>query len=146
MRGHRWLVVRGLLTLMVVAGLAVDAYVHVDLAAGFDSVRTGTLSQGQLFRVEGAAAALAAVALLARPRRYTALFAFAVAAGGLAAVLLYRYVDVGALRPLPDMYEPFWYPKKTDSAWAEAVAALCSAALLVLLHSHPQRTPSVSHL
>ena len=46
-----------------------------------------------------------------------------VAFGGVAAVLLYRYVDVGAIGPLPDMYDASWYSEKTWSAIAEAAAA-----------------------
>ncbi len=144
-----WLVVRVVLTLVVVAGLAVDVYIHFDLASTYDAVKSGPLSQGGLFRVEGAIAVLAAVALCVRPRRYTALFAFLVTAGGLAAVLLYRYVDVGAFGPIPNMYEPVWYPKKTQSAWAEGISALAALAVLVLFHARlsvgrdPRRVRSV---
>ena len=60
-----------------------------------------------------------------------AVFAFVIAAGGVAAVLLYRYVDVGAFGPLPDMYDPTWYLEKTASAIAETAAAM--AALLLIL-------------
>jgi hypothetical protein len=78
-------------------------------------------------------AVVAAVAVLVRPRRYTAALAFLVSGGGTAAVLLYRYVDVGAVGPLPDMYEPLWYPEKTLSAWAEGIAALAALALLAVM-------------
>ena len=58
----------------------------------------------------------------------------AVAASALAAVLLYRYVDVGALGPLPDMYENTWQvPGKLLSAYAEA-AAIGLAGLGLLTH------------
>src|SRR5690349_23867060 len=123
MDARGWAALRWGLIVVVVAGLAVDAYVHFDLASGYAAVRSSTLSQADLFRAEGVAAVVAAAALVARPRRYTAAFAFLVAAGGTAAVLVYRYVDVGAHGPLPDMYEPVWYPEKTLSAWAEAIAA-----------------------
>jgi hypothetical protein len=43
--------------------------------------------------------ALTAVVVV-RPRRYTAGFAFLVAAGGTVAVVLYRYVDVGSFGPM----------------------------------------------
>jgi len=66
-------------------------------------------------------------------RGYTAAFAFLVAAAGTAAVLVYRYVDVGAFGPFPNMYEPIWYTKKTVSAWAEGIAAVAALALLVVL-------------
>lgn len=121
------------LIVVAVAGLAVDAYVHFDLASGYAAVRTSTLSQADLFRAEGVAAIVAAVGLIVRPRRYTAAFAFLVAAAGTAAVLVYRYVDVGAFGPFPNMYEPIWYTKKTVSAWAEGIAAVAALALLVLL-------------
>jgi len=43
-------------------------------------------------------------------------------------VLLYRYVDVGTIGPLPNMYEPTWQvPGKPLSAYAEGGAAVLSA-------------------
>jgi hypothetical protein len=124
-----WLAIRALLTVVVVAGLGVDAFVHFDLASGYAGVTSSGLSQADLFRAEGALALVAGAALLIRPRRYTAAVAFLVSAGGTAAVLLYRYVDVGAFGPLPNMYEPIWYTEKTLSVWAEGVAALAALVL-----------------
>ena len=132
--------VRAVLTCIVLAGLAVDAFVHFDLASGYEAVKSSTLSQADLFRAEAIIAVIAAVALLLRPRRYTAGFAFLVSTAGVAAVLLYRYVDVGALGPVPNMYEPVWFPKKTLSAWAEGVAALAALILLVVIHIGNRRT------
>lgn len=140
MSTRTWWAIRAVLTVVVVAGLAVDAYVHFDLASTYQGVKSHTVSQGDLFRAEAAVAVLAAAALLARPRRYTAAIAFLVAAAGAAAVLLYRYVDVGAFGPLPNMYEPIWYPKKTLSAWAEGVAALAALALLIAIDLRARRT------
>ncbi|MEU0069869.1 hypothetical protein ABZ027_10075 [Streptomyces sp. NPDC006332] len=120
------------LRLLTAAGLAVDAYVHADLAATYDPV-SRTIGQGDLFRVEAGAAALAALLLVlfgTRPLVWA--YALLVAAAGLGAVLLYQYVDVGTLGPLPDMYDPLWYPEKTASAIAEAVATLTAAAGLIL--------------
>jgi len=133
MEARSWTALRLGLIFVAVAGLAVDAYVHFDLASGYAAVRTSTLSQADLFRAEGVAAIVAAVGLIVRPRRYTAAFAFLVAAAGTAAVLVYRYVDVGAFGPFPNMYEPIWYTKKTVSAWAEGIAAVAALALLVVL-------------
>ena len=118
--------------MLAVAGLAVDAYVHLHLASGYDSVRTSTLSQGDLFRAEGIAAIAVAVAVLVRPRRYTAVLAAVLGAGGVAAVLVYRYVNIKAFGPIPAMYEPLWYGDKTRSAYAEGVAAAAGAALAIL--------------
>lgn len=127
------LVARWALIVLVVVGLAVDAFVHLDLASAFAENRTSVLSETDLFRAEAAVAIVAAVALLARPRRYTAAFAFVVAAAGTVAVVLYRYVDIGAFGPIPGMYDPFWAPtSKTLSAVAEGVAALAALALFLM--------------
>jgi hypothetical protein len=72
-----------------------------------------------------------------RRRCWSWLAALAVAASALGAVLLYRYVDVGALGPLPDMYENTWQvPGKLLSAYAEA-AAIGLAGLGLLTHRSP---------
>jgi len=118
-----------LLRLVVVAGLAV--YVHLHLAASYDA-NTATISEGTLFRVEAGVAGLAAVLVLLTRTQIGVMVAFLVAAGGVGVVLLYQYVDVGAVGPLPNMYEPLSYPEKTDSLIAEAVAALAALALLAL--------------
>jgi hypothetical protein len=123
------------LTAIVVIGLAVDAYVHFHLASAFKYNKTSTLSETDLFRLEATAAVIAAVALLVRPRRYTAAFAFLVAAAGTIAVVVYRYVDVGAIGPIPNMYDPYWAPaEKTLSVVAEALAALAALGLFVMFH------------
>ena len=123
------------LTAIVVTGLAVDAFVHFHLASAFPHNKTSTLSEADLFHLEAVAAVIAAVALLVRPRRYTAAFAFLVAAAGTAAVVVYRYVDVGAFGPIPNMYDPYWAPpEKTVSAVAEGLAAVAALALLAIFH------------
>jgi hypothetical protein len=121
-----------LLRLLAAAGLGVDAYVHADLAARFDG-NTASISQGTLFRVQAGAAALAALLLVAWGRRVAAGYGLLISASALGAVLLYRYVDVGKLGPLPDMYDPAWYTEKSVSAVAEAVALVCCLALLALV-------------
>lgn len=55
----------------------------------------------------------------------------------LAAVLLYRYVDVPALGPIPAMDEPVWFAKKTARAVAEAVATLGGASGLLSVRTRP---------
>jgi hypothetical protein len=130
------------LALIAAAGLAIDAYVHFDLASAYAGVKSSVLSQADLFRAEATVAAIAAAAVLLRPRRYTAAFAFVVAAAGTAAVLVYAYVNVGAFGPVPNMYDPAWYPEKTLSVWAEGVAAIATLALFAVLHAQ-QRPPEV---
>jgi len=58
--------------------------------------------------------------------------ALAVGFSACAAVVLYRYVELPALGPLPAMYEPVWFAKKSLSAVAEAVAAVAALAALML--------------
>lgn len=114
---------------VVTAGsLAVSAYVHADLAQRYELNRSGGLSQGQLFQITAGVASLAALLILLSARRLVWAFAFVVAASALAAVLISANYDIGAIGPVPDMYEPLWYPKKTLSAVFEAVGA--GAALL----------------
>lgn len=139
MNARAWFALRTALIVVVVAGLAVDAYVHFDLASSYAGVKSSVLSQADLFRAEGAVAVIAAVALLVRPRRYTAAFAFLVSAAGTAAVVVYVYVDVGAFGPIPNMYENLWYTEKTLSAWAEGIAAVAALALFVVLHVGARR-------
>jgi hypothetical protein len=134
------LAIRTTLIVIVVAGLAVDAFVHFDLASAFRANKTSTLSETELFRAEAVAAIVAGLALLVRPRRYTAAFAFLVAAAGTAAVIVYRYVNVGKFGPVPNMYDPFWAPaEKNLSAVAEAVAALAALALVMMFSTRPRR-------
>ena len=135
-----WSAVKWGLALVAAAGLAIQAYVHFDLASQYDVIKSGVLSQGDLFRAEATAAVIAAAAVLIRPRRYTAAFAFVVAAAGTAAVLVYAYVDVGAFGPFPNMYDPIWFPKKTLSVWAEGIAAVAALALFAVLHAEAHRT------
>jgi len=118
------------LVVVIVVGLGIDAYTHLDLADIYTGVKTSTVSQATLFRIEAVAAILAAVAVVVRTNRLTAAFVALVAGGGAFALLLYRFVDVGKLGPLPDMYEPFWYTKKSLSLTGELIAFLASLALL----------------
>lgn len=125
---------RRALALVTIAGLGYDAYAHFDLSGAYDTVRNSAgsaISQGLLFRSEGALAILAAVLLAVRPNLLTGIGAFAVAAGGSAALLLYRYVDIGRIGPLPEMYEPVWYPEKTRCLIAMVIAAAAAAGIVV---------------
>ncbi|MBV9921379.1 MAG: hypothetical protein JOY78_11080 [Pseudonocardia sp.] len=134
------------MTLIAAAGLAIDAYVHFDLASTYAPIKSSVLNQGELFRGEATVATIAAAAVLLRPRRYTAAFAFVVAAAGTAAVLVYAYVHIGAFGPFPDMYDPIWYPEKTLSVWAEGIGALAALALFAVLHAEARHLdPAAAH-
>lgn len=121
-----------LLRLIAVGGLVVDARVHLKLAVAYDSIKSSTVSQGDLFRFEAGLAIAAAVLILLVRRSVTDFFAAAVAGGGLAALLAYRYIDLGAIGPLPPMYEPVWYPDKVDTCIAQAIATAASLCLLLV--------------
>ena len=106
----------------IAAALGIDAAVHWRNASAYDAVMA-TLTQGQLFRVEAGLAIAIGLLVLLWPRRGSWVAAFGV--GALAAVLLYRYVDVGSLGPLPDMYENTWQvPGKLLSAYADGAAVV----------------------
>jgi hypothetical protein len=114
-----------LLALGVAACLAVDAYVHLHDAADYSAVRTSVLSQADLFRIQAGLAILLAVLILLRPMLWVWLAAAGLLASAAAAVLLYTYVDVGQIGPVPNMYEPTWaLPGKVASAWAEGIGAV----------------------
>jgi hypothetical protein len=106
------------LAVLATAGLAYDAYVHLDLASVYDG-NGDSITQGGLFRVEAVIAILVGFAVLASDHRLVWAAAGLTGLGGVALVVLYRYVDVGSIGPVPDMYEPVWYGEKTRSAIAE---------------------------
>jgi hypothetical protein len=120
----RWAIVSWTLRVGTAAALGIDAVVHWQNAPAYDAV-TATISQGALFRAEAVLAVAAGLLVLVRPRPSSWLAALLVAASALGAVLLYRYVDVGSLGPLPDMYENTWQvPGKLLSAYAEGAAVV----------------------
>ena len=119
----------------VAACLAIDAYVHLHDAADYEAVRTSVLSQATLFRIQAGLAAVVAIMLLVRPRRAIWAASVVLLASAFAAVVLYTYVDLGQLGPVPDMYEPTWaLPGKLVSAWAEGIGACLAVVGLLVAH------------
>ncbi len=118
----------------VAAGLVVSAVIHVQLAPGYQHAAPGGIGQGTLFWVQAGAAALTAVFVLLKGSRTAFAAAAVVALSSLFAVILYRYVQVPALGPLPSMYEPVWYTAKTITAVAEAAAGALAVAGYALLY------------
>ena len=121
------------LRVLAAVALGVDGDVHAIDASFYTASRGGALTQSTLFLIETVAASLAALLLLvgwrvAARSRASWLPAFAVGASALGGVVLYRYVNVGALGPIPDMYEPTWAVRgKLLSAYAEAAATVLTA-------------------
>ncbi len=114
-----------ILRLLVTVGLGVDAYVHFHLAGDVNT--SGTLSESKLFLIQGVVAIVVAVLVLILPRPLPYAIGFLVAASAFGAVVLYRYVDVGAIGPMPNMYEPIWYTEKVVTTIAEGVATVAAA-------------------
>jgi len=121
------------LAVVTAALLGVDAFVHLHYAHSYDQFKSSTMSEGTLFRIQGVVAIVVGVLLLIWPGVLTWLLSLLVAGSAVVAVTLYAYVDVGALGPLPDLYEHTWSPPgKVLSAIAELIAAILSAIGLVL--------------
>jgi hypothetical protein len=118
--------------LIAVAGLGIDAYVHLDLASTYSEAQA-PINEGVLFRAEAVLAILTAVTLILAARRLTFLIAFAVSASALTLMLVSRYVDLGPLGPFPDLYDPVWFAEKLWAAFGEAAAAVASVAGLLLV-------------
>ena len=113
--------------------LGVDAYVHLTTASSYTANGGAILNEGNAFVAEAAAAVAAAIYLLARPGRRAVILALAVAVTALAAVLVSTYIDVGAIGPIPNLYEPTWsVPGKVPATAAEAFATATSITGLVL--------------
>ncbi|AIY00190.1 hypothetical protein ART_0591 [Arthrobacter sp. PAMC 25486] len=115
------------LRMLIAVALAIDAIVHLQLASYYQVAVPGGIGQGNLFRIEAVAAILAGLYVLLRGSRPAYAAALVVAAGGVAAVLLYRYVNVPAFGPIPAMYEPVWFFQKSFSAVAEGAGAVLAA-------------------
>jgi hypothetical protein len=118
--------------LIAVAGLGIDAYVHLDLASTYSEAQA-PINEGILFRAEAVLALLTALALILRARRPSFLLGFAVSASALTLMLVSRYVDLGPLGPFPDLYDPVWFPEKLWAAFGEAAASVASLAGILLL-------------
>lgn len=123
----------------VVLALAIDAVVHVRLASNYQLAAPGGIGGGTLFRIQAAAAVAAAIYLLVRGTRMAYAVAGLVALPAFVAVVLYRYVDVPALGPIPPMYEPFWYFEKSLSAVAEGLGVLLAGCGILLTSRRPRR-------
>ena len=122
------------IALGIVVTLAIDAYLHATSAALHDPRHAGFLTAGNFFRFETAVRALVALLVLIRPARWSLVAALAVAATGLGTVILYRYVNVGPIGPIPNLYEPSWHvPGKLASAFAGGIVVVLSAAGLALI-------------
>ena len=118
---HVLLILRGL----SVAALGISSYVHIHLADNYPYI--GTISGTQMFYAQGITAAVIALALLITGHRLVWVAAAALGIASFAAVMLYRYTDLGAIGPLPNMHDPTWQPSPD-----KLLSAVVEAALPVL--------------
>ena len=121
--------VRVTLRVLAAAALGVSAYVHLHLAN--THAYPGTISGTDLFRVQGVTAAVVAAVLLVTGNRWAWVAAALVGLASFGAVMLYRYVDVGAIGPLPNMYDATWRPSPD-----KLLSALVEIAVPVLWVAH----------
>ncbi|MDX6325977.1 MAG: hypothetical protein QOK15_2331 [Nocardioidaceae bacterium] len=129
------------LRVLVAAALAVDAVVHLRLAADYQLAAPGGIGQGNLFRIEAAVAVAVGLYVLLTGSRTAYTAAFLVTASALTAVLVYRYIDVPSIGPIPSMYEPLWFFQKSLSAVAEGAGALLAAGGVALTTFAAPRSP-----
>lgn len=122
----------------LVVALVIDAVVHIRLASNYQLAAPGGIGGGTLFRLQAAAAVAAAIYLLIRGSRVAYAVAGLVALSAFVAVVLYRYVDVPAIGPIPPMYEPFWYFEKSLSAIAEGIGVLLAGCGILLTSRRPK--------
>lgn len=123
------------------AALVVSAVIHFQLAPGYQQAAPGGIGQGTLFLVQAGASILAAIFVLLKNSRVAFAVAAAVALSSLAAVILYRYIQIPAVGPLPSMYEPVWYTAKVITAVAEAAAGALALTGLAALQRKTRRGP-----
>ncbi|MDQ6650464.1 MAG: hypothetical protein M3Z02_10165 [Actinomycetota bacterium] len=117
------------LRLVGIACLLASGIIHATLVSRYQAVGD-QITQGELFVVQAASAAVAAGWLLVRDHARVWLAGLLVMAGSLAAVLITYYVRVPAVGPLPGLYEPLWFPSKAWSAVAEGAFVLLAVARL----------------
>jgi len=123
---------RWALGVLTAAGLGIDAYTHLDLASNYMPISSGSVNQGVLFQIEGIAAIVIGLAVLARPNALTGAMSALFAGGGAAVLLIYRYVEVGKIGPIPDMSEPIWFTEKQWSLAGELVAFAAGVGLVAV--------------
>ena len=133
------------LRVLAVAGLAISAYVHLHLAHLYTTLGD-TITQGDLFRVQGVIAAAVAVWLLVTGSRWAWWTAGVVSAVSFAAVMIYRYENVGAIGPFPNMHDASWQPSpdKMLSAVAEAAVVVLALVWWAVVDRRRDRQPVFS--
>jgi len=116
------------LRVLAAAALGISSYVHLHVAHlyGYGNTITGT----DIFRAQGVVAAVVAVVLLLTGNRWVWVLAALLGLASFGAVMTYRYVDVGAIGPIPNMYDATWQP--SPDKVMSAIAEICIPVLWLL--------------
>ncbi len=115
------------------AALLISAYVHFHLATNYrHNTAHWALGEALIFRLQAVITALVAIALVTVRRRTPELLILSgiLLVGSALAVVTYRYIDVGRVLILPNLYEPIWYREKIISAIVEAVGGTAALVLV----------------
>lgn len=120
------------LILVALVGLGIDAYTHLDLAHLYTGNTTGTVNEGVLFQIEAGLAIAIGLWLLVRPGVLSIIATLLITGGGAAALVVYRYYDIGKIGPIPNMHEPIWFAEKEWSLFGELLALAATLVLLAL--------------
>lgn len=129
------------LIVVALVGLGIDAYTHLDLAHLYMGNTTGTVNEGVLFQIEAGLAIAAGVWLLLRPGMLSIIATVLITAGGAAALVVYRYYDIGKIGPIPNMHEPIWFTEKKWSLAGELIALVAVLVLLAITVLNRRRAP-----
>jgi len=129
------------LRVLAVAGLGISSYVHLHLAHLYKDIGS-SLTMADLFYAQGIIAALVGLWLLLTGHRVAWWAAALVGIASFAAVMTYRYVNVGAIGPVPNMYDATWQPSPDKMLSAIAEAAVF---VLWLLHELTRRGARAPH-
>lgn len=121
----------GAMRIAVIAALVLSAYIHLKYAHFYSRVGND-ITQGTLFKLQGALAIAAAIALGVNARLIGWGGAALVLVGSFGAIMAYRYINIGAIGPLPSMYEPVWNPQGDHLKVVAAIAEGAGSALALV--------------
>ncbi len=130
------------LRVLIAAGLVASASIHFQLAASYQQAAPGGIGQGNLFRIHAAVSLLTAVYILIKGSPPAFLMAALVTLSAFAAAILYRYVPLPEIGPIPSMYEPVWFTEKVIATVVEGIAGVLSVAGYLQRRKDPVRRPS----
>ena len=119
---------------VVLLAIAISAYTHLRLASDYDHPAGGSFTQGTLFKVQAVVALLIAITLAIRANINGWANATLLLLGSFAAVLFYRYGNLGQFLFLPDMRDKTWSSRdnlKVISTFAEGGGGLIALAALI---------------